>query len=211
MPLLLCGGLLSVPLLTTRLGSNAAPASSDEELVAAASWAELDGDGEAAAELWARLADDPRASRSSLRRLVPEADLATTTTTTAPPPPPTTVVVKAAAPVPAKPKPKPTTTTTTTRPAPKPTTTTTTAPPQPANTQTGKASWYDTYDGTCAHRTLPRGTMVRVTNLANGRQVACRVADRGPFVAGRIIDLDRGLFEQLARTSQGVIDVRIEW
>lgn len=201
MPLLLCGGLLSVPLLSTRLGGGAVPASSQEELVTAASWADVE------AELAARLDDGPRASRSSLRGLVPEADLVTTTTT-APPPPPT-VVVKVAA---TAPKPKPTTTT---RPRPKPTTTTTTAPPPPApqvgNTQTGKASWYETYDGTCAHRTLPKGTMVRVTNLANGRQVTCRVADRGPYVAGRIIDLDRGLFEQIARSSQGVIDVRIEW
>lgn len=203
MPLLLCGGLLSVPLLSTRLGGGAVPASSEEELVAAASWADVEAD------LAARLGDGARASRSSLRGLVPEADLATTTTTTAPPPP--TTVVKVAATTP-KPRPKPTTTTT----RPKPTTTTTAtaaaAPaPPPANTQTGKASWYETYDGTCAHRTLPKGTMVRVTNLANGRQVTCRVADRGPYVAGRILDLDRGLFEQLARSSQGVIDVRIEW
>ncbi|MBW3669484.1 MAG: septal ring lytic transglycosylase RlpA family protein [Actinobacteria bacterium] len=101
-------------------------------------------------------------------------------------------------------KPKPTTTTT----KPKPTTTTTTSPPR---TQTGKASWYQTTDGTCAHRTLPFGTIVKVTNLANGRAVSCRVADRGPYVAGRIIDLDREGFEQLASASTGVIDVRIEW
>jgi hypothetical protein len=100
-------------------------------------------------------------------------------------------------------KPKPTTTTT--RPA--PTTTTT----RPRSSDTGQASWYETYDGTCAHRTLPFGTMVTVTNLANGKQVVCRVADRGPEPDGRVIDLDKQLFEQLAPSSVGIIDVRIEW
>jgi rare lipoprotein A len=55
------------------------------------------------------------------------------------------------------------------------------------------------------------GTSVRVTNLANGATVTCRVADRGPFVAGRIIDLDREDFDRIASASTGVIDVRIEW
>lgn len=134
---------------------------------------------------------------------------ATTTTVAPPPPPPTTTttvrvttttarVVKAAAP-----KPKPTTTTTR-----KPTTTTTTRPP---NQQTGQASWYDAPDGTCAHRTLPFGTILTVTNLDNGRQVQCRVADRGPYVQGRIVDLAKTAFDDLAPPSAGVIDVRIEW
>lgn len=187
-PLLLSAGLLSVSLLTARLGS-AAPAS--EQVVAADAWEEGRD-----AELAARL-DDARASRSvPLSRLLPAADLEpTTTTTTAPPPPPTTTTVK--------PRPKPTTTTTA-----KPTTTTTTAPP---NMQTGTASWFQAPAGTCAHRTLPMGTALRVTNLANGLQVTCRVADRGPFVGGRIVDLDREDFDAIASASQGVISVRIEW
>ena len=55
------------------------------------------------------------------------------------------------------------------------------------------------------------GTMVRVVNLANGNEVTCRVADRGPFVGNRIIDLDLALFERIASRQQGVILVRITW
>ena len=102
-------------------------------------------------------------------------------------------------------------TTTTTRPR----VTTTVRPPttttRPQNGQSGAASWYQTYDGTCAHRTIPKGTIITVVNTANGRQVSCRVADRGPYVAGRIIDLDLEVFNQLAPTGHGVIDVRISW
>jgi hypothetical protein len=103
-------------------------------------------------------------------------------------------------------------TTTTTRP--KATTTTarpTTTTTRPRNTQTGQASWYQTYNGTCAHLTIPMGTMVTVTNLDNGQSVVCRVADRGPHVAGRIIDLDKELFDDLAPPSSGILDVRISW
>jgi rare lipoprotein A len=50
-----------------------------------------------------------------------------------------------------------------------------------------------------------------VTNLATGASTTCVVADRGPFVAGRVIDLDRSVFEQLAPLSAGVINVRITW
>ena len=52
---------------------------------------------------------------------------------------------------------------------------------------------------------------MRVTDLANGRTVTCRVADRGPYVSGRILDLAKTTFAQLAPTSTGVIQVRIEW
>jgi len=108
-------------------------------------------------------------------------------------------------------------TTTTTRPKPKPTTTTTTAKPKPTTTtapphqQSGEASYYQTYNGTCAHKTLPKGTIVTVTNLANGLSVTCRVADRGPYVGGRIIDLDKETFERLSPPATGIIDVRITW
>jgi rare lipoprotein A len=81
----------------------------------------------------------------------------------------------------------------------------------PAGEQSGRASWYQTYNGTCAHPSLPLGTMVTVTNLANGRTASCRVADRGPRVAGRIIDLDKEVFDDLAPTGHGVIAVRITW
>ena len=82
------------------------------------------------------------------------------------------------------------------------------------NVQEGKASWYD-HPGqdpmTAAHRTLPFGTMVTVTNLANGKSVTVRINDRGPFVEGRIIDLNRGAFQKIAPTSAGVLRVRITW
>lgn len=76
----------------------------------------------------------------------------------------------------------------------------------------GGASWYHRNDGlTAAHRSLPFGTVVRVENLANGRWVNVRIRDRGPFVAGRIIDLSDDAFRRLASLGEGVIDVRIRW
>jgi resuscitation-promoting factor RpfB len=86
-------------------------------------------------------------------------------------------------------------------------------PAAPANREEGKASWYDNpYGGyTAAHRTLPRGSVVTVTNVANGRSVEVRINDRGPFVDGRVIDLNREAFAELAPPSEGVVRVRVEW
>lgn len=75
----------------------------------------------------------------------------------------------------------------------------------------GKASWYSGPAGTCAHRTLPFGTQVSVTNTGNGKSVVCRVADRGPFVEGRVIDLSHDTFTQIASPSAGVIGVHLSW
>jgi rare lipoprotein A len=84
--------------------------------------------------------------------------------------------------------------------------------PSSGGRQEGGASWYRYKAGTCAHRTLPKGTVVTVTNLANGKSATCTVADRGPFVGGRIIDLDRSVFLAIAESpGQGVLRVRIEW
>ena len=114
----------------------------------------------------------------------------------------------------ARPRPKPTPTTvrraavrrptTTVRPA-----TTTTAPP--ANVEEGGASYFVAPAGTCAHRRAPMGTTIRVISVATGRSVTCRVADRGPFSSGRVIDLARDDFARLASTTAGVIQVRLEW
>ena len=84
--------------------------------------------------------------------------------------------------------------------------------PAPANREEGEASWYDNpYGGyTAAHPSLPRGSVVTVTNLANGRSVEVRINDRGPFVDGRVIDLNREAFAELAPPSAGVIRVRVE-
>jgi rare lipoprotein A (peptidoglycan hydrolase) len=88
-------------------------------------------------------------------------------------------------------------------------TTTTSAPP---NTESGGASWYDWHPGECAHRTLPKGTVVTVTDLETGKSVTCVVTDRGPYGDSyRVIDLDEGTFAQLADPSRGVIPVEISW
>jgi rare lipoprotein A len=94
-----------------------------------------------------------------------------------------------------------------------------------ARVSTGQASWYGpgfygnrTANGevfrpgtlTAAHRTLPFGTLVRVTNLWNGRTAVVRINDRGPFHGSRIIDLAHGAAQQLGVTSSGVAQVRLE-
>ena len=63
---------------------------------------------------------------------------------------------------------------------------------------------------TAAHRTLPFGTMVKVTNLDNGKSAVVKINDRGPFVEGRIIDLSRAAAEQIDMLGQGVARVSLE-
>ncbi|GAB4068905.1 hypothetical protein GCM10028812_29600 [Ancylobacter sonchi] len=60
---------------------------------------------------------------------------------------------------------------------------------------------------TAAHRTLPFGTKVRVTNTANGRSVVVRINDRGPFIRGRIIDVSTAAADSLGFRSRGVARV----
>jgi rare lipoprotein A len=60
---------------------------------------------------------------------------------------------------------------------------------------------------TTAHRSLPFGTRLRVTNQSNGKSVIVRVNDRGPFVAGRSLDLSYGAFSRISSPSNGVINV----
>lgn len=69
---------------------------------------------------------------------------------------------------------------------------------------------FDRLDLTAAHRTLPLGTRLIVTNLENGRSVEVRVNDRGPFVAGRDIDLSEAAFAAIAPLHAGVILVRLQ-
>lgn len=66
------------------------------------------------------------------------------------------------------------------------------------------------YDLTAAHRTLPFGTKVRVTNLDNNRSVVVTINDRGPFVKNRIIDLSYGAARKLGFVKQGLARVRIQ-
>jgi rare lipoprotein A len=63
---------------------------------------------------------------------------------------------------------------------------------------------------TAAHRSLPFGTRVRVTDTASGNSVVVRINDRGPFSGGRIIDLSHGAAQALGITARGVARVRIE-
>lgn len=91
--------------------------------------------------------------------------------------------------------------------------------------EVGVASWYGKpYHGrptasgerfdmkklTAAHRSLPLGVVAKVTNLDNGRSVAVRINDRGPFVAGRVLDLSRGAAKKLDMVEAGLARVRIE-
>ncbi len=75
---------------------------------------------------------------------------------------------------------------------------------------TSSGEIFDMNGMTCAHRTLPLGTRVRVTNLENGKSVELKVNDRGPFVDGRIIDLSQGAAEKLDMIQSGIVMVKIE-
>lgn len=162
-----------------------------------------------------------RASRGGPREtLVPAV---TTTSTTTPP-----------APVTAKPKPKVVAQAvpkTTAKPAAKPAAAKPAAAASPAatsaprsaparggdaNAEEGKASWYEAkYHASnpwiCAHKTIAKGQVLTVTNVKTGAQITCEVGDRGPYVEGRILDLSKHAFSQLAPPSAGLVYVRITW
>lgn len=89
---------------------------------------------------------------------------------------------------------------------------------------TGKASFYGnkfhgrrTSDGstyhkdslTCAHKTLPFGTVLKVRNTTNGREVVVKVTDRGPYTRGRVVDLSMAAAKELKMVAQGVAKVEI--
>lgn len=77
-----------------------------------------------------------------------------------------------------------------------------------ARTSSGERLHHDSL--TCAHRTHPFGTLLKVTNERNGREVIVRVTDRGPHSRGRIIDLSHAAAEELGIINQGVAVVRVE-
>jgi rare lipoprotein A len=96
---------------------------------------------------------------------------------------------------------------------------------KPLSVETGKASWYgapyhnrrssngEIYDMnslTAAHRTLPLGSTVRVTNLQTGHSTVVRITDRGPFIEGRIVDLSLAAAKQADVWQAGVAQVRLE-
>ena len=97
--------------------------------------------------------------------------------------------------------------------------------PKPVSVEYGKASFYGGRDigkltangeryrvGNCtaAHKKLPFNTLVRVTNLRNGKSVLVRINDRGPFVKGRTIDLTMVAARQIEMISDGIVPVRLE-
>ncbi len=98
---------------------------------------------------------------------------------------------------------------TTSAPPPPPTTTTSTAPPA-GSVHYGQVTYYDHPAGRCASPFLPFGTVVRVTNPANGASLSCVVDDREADTA-RSIDLATSSFALLAPLSQGVIDAQLSW
>lgn len=69
---------------------------------------------------------------------------------------------------------------------------------------------YDPHALTAAHKTLPFNTNVRVTNLANGRQVIVRINNRGPYKPGRVIDLSVAAAEALDMTRRGIVPVKLD-
>ncbi len=96
---------------------------------------------------------------------------------------------------------------------------------KPIEVETGIASWYgapyhnrrgsngeiyDMYAMTAAHRTLPLGSIVRVTNLKTGSSALVRITDRGPFIAGRIIDLSQAAAKKVDVWGPGIAEVRLE-
>ena len=95
-----------------------------------------------------------------------------------------------------------------------------------SSVQHGKASWYGTrcnggtrtasgerlsnQAATAAHKTLPMGTQVRVTNLSNGKSEVVRINDRGPYSRGRVIDVTEGVAQRLGFYSRGIVPVKVE-
>jgi len=76
--------------------------------------------------------------------------------------------------------------------------------------RTASGEIYNMRKYTAAHRTLPFGSIVRVTNLSNGRSIKVRINDRGPFVKSRIIDLSYGAARKLGIIESGIAKVRID-
>lgn len=182
----ICGALFGAPLLL--LHSNVAHASRPE------------------AESHAEHAASHRDTVSLPSHLVAyHAPGSTTTTTTAPPTtttlPPTTTTL-----------PPTTTTTSPPPPPPPPPTTTTTTPPAPTNSEVGDATWYAAAPaGYCASPTLPFGTVLTVVNNATGATTVCTVDDRETAGYPRVVDLSPEGFDQIADTSQGVVQVTVSW
>jgi rare lipoprotein A len=75
---------------------------------------------------------------------------------------------------------------------------------------TASGERYDPQSLTAAHKTLPFGTRVRVTNLANGRETVVRINNRGPYKPGRVIDLSEAAADAIDMRTRGIVPVRLE-
>jgi rare lipoprotein A (peptidoglycan hydrolase) len=183
----ICGALFGAPLLL--LHSNAATASRSEAA------AHVDHGARKTAVYPSSHLDTVKLPS----HLVAYHAAGSTTTTTAPPTttttaPPTTTTTA-----------PPTTTTL-------PPTTTTTTRPAPRNSEVGDATWYAAAPaGYCASPTLPFGTVLTVVNNATGATTVCTVDDREAAGYPRVVDLSPEGFDQIASTSQGVVQVTISW
>ena len=199
--LALCGALLVVPLLVIHSGTGAAaikaPAGHDSPSVSSP--------GSRTVPDW-KLASDTHAASApaTTTTVAPTTTTPPTTTTTSTTTPPTTTPPEEEV---ARVVPPSTTTTV----AP---TTTTTAPvvaaPAPTSVHYGQVTYYAHPAGGCASPFLPFGTVVRVTNPANGESISCVVNDREADTA-RSIDLATATFAAIAPLSQGVIDAELSW
>jgi rare lipoprotein A len=76
--------------------------------------------------------------------------------------------------------------------------------------KTASGELYDRAEKTAAHKKLPFGTKVKVTNTKNSKSVIVKINDRGPFVKGRIVDLSSSAFSSIANLDAGVIEVKIK-
>ena len=76
--------------------------------------------------------------------------------------------------------------------------------------QTASGEKFNTHDLTAAHRTLPFGTRLRVTNVATGRSVTVRVNDRGPYIPGRVVDVSGSAANELGITESGIAKVKVD-
>ena len=76
--------------------------------------------------------------------------------------------------------------------------------------KTASGEKFNNYSMSAAHKTLPFGTKVIVTNINNGKRVTVKINDRGPFVKGRIIDLSRAAFSKIESVDKGLVKVKIK-
>jgi len=76
--------------------------------------------------------------------------------------------------------------------------------------QTSNGEMYNMYDKTVAHKTWPMDTMVKITNMDNGKSTIARINDRGPFVAGRVVDCSYAVGKEIGIDKKGICNVKLE-